>query len=188
MNASNQTDSELLEQLKAGNSHAFAAIYDRFCSVLYRVAFRILNDHDLAKDVVQEAFIMLFEKSNERVIDNLKAYLFQTVKYRCFMHLRAGRISEKHLHQMSLIIASNTLEEEMDAKELQFVLNKSIATLPERCREVFYLSRIEALSNKKIAERLKISHKTVENQITKALKILHTSVNKLAVLFLFMGF
>jgi RNA polymerase sigma-70 factor (ECF subfamily) len=60
--------------------------------------------------------------------------------------------------------------------------------LPEKCREVFYLSRVEALSNKKIAERLKISHKTVENQITKALKILHTSVNKLAVLFAFLGF
>jgi RNA polymerase sigma-70 factor (family 1) len=188
MNSFDRTDAELLDLLRAGDRHVFATIYDRYCSVLYRVAFRILNDHDLAKDVVQEAFIMLFEKANERVIVNLKAYLFQTVKYRCFMHLRAGRISEKHLHEMNLIIASNALEEEMDAKELQLVLDKRIATLPEKCREVFYLSRVEALSNKKIAERLKISHKTVENQITKALKILHTSVNKLAVLFLFTGF
>jgi RNA polymerase sigma-70 factor (family 1) len=188
MNSLNLTDAELLDLLRTGDRRAFASIYDRFCSVLYRLAFRILNDDDLAKDVVQEAFIMLFEKANERVILNLKAYLFQTVKYQCFMHLRAGRISEKHLHQMNLIIASNTLEEEMDAKELQSVLNKSIETLPDKCREVFYLSRVEALSNKKIAERLKISHKTVENQITKALKILHTSVNKLAVLFAFLGF
>ena len=188
MNSFDRTDAELLDLLRAGDRYAFTAIYDRYCSVLYRVAFRILNDHDLAKDVVQEAFIMLFEKANERIIDNLKAYLYQTIKYRCFMHLRAGRISEKHLQQMSLIIASNSMEEEMDANELQVVLNKSIATLPEKCREVFYLSRVEALSNKKIAERLKISHKTVENQITKALKILHTSVNKLAVLFLLAGF
>lgn len=188
MNCFDRTDAELLDLLRAGDRYVFEAIYDRYCAALYRVGFRILNDDDLAKDVVQEAFIMLFEKANERVIDNLKAYLFQTVKYRCFMHLRAGRISEKHLHQMNLIIATNTLEEEMDAKELQFVLDKSIATLPEKCREVFYLSRVESLSNKKIAERLKISHKTVENQITKALKILHTSVSKLAVLFLFTGF
>ena len=104
------------------------------------------------------------------------------------MHLRSGRILEKHLNQMNLIIASNELEEEMEAKELQFVLDESIATLPERCREVFYLSRFESLSNKKIAERLKISNKTVENQITKALKILHTSVDKLAIFFLFIDF
>ena len=187
MNSSHLTDAELLDLLRTGDRNAFTTIYDRFCSVLYRVAFRVLNDHDLAKDVVQEAFIMLFEKANERVIVNLKAYLLQTVKYQCFMHLRSGRISEKHLHQMNLIIASNALEEEMDAKELQCLLDKSIATLPEKCREVFYLSRFESLPNRKIAERLKISHKTVENQITKALKILHTSVDKLAAVILFIG-
>ena len=188
MNSANRTDSELLELLKAGDRHVFAIIYERYCSPLYRTAFNILSDQALAKDVVQETFIMLFEKANERLIINLQAYLFQTVKYQCFMHLRSGRILEKHLNQMNLIIASNELEEEMEAKELQFVLDESIATLPERCREVFYLSRFESLSNKKIAERLKISNKTVENQITKALKILHTSVDKLAIFFLFIDF
>ena len=187
MNSSNRTDTELLDLLKAGDRHAFPTIYDRYCSLLYRTAFNILNDNDLAKDAVQETFIMLFEEVNERLILNLQAYLFQTVKYQCFMHLRAGRISEKHLHKMNLIIASNILEEEMDAKELQSLLDESIATLPEKCREVFYLSRYESLSNKKIAERLKISPKTVENQITKALKILHTSVDKLAVVILLIG-
>jgi len=179
MNSYHQTDTELLDLLKAGDSHVFSVIYDRYCTSLYRTAFKILNDPDLAKDVIQDAFIMLFEKANERMILNLQAYLFQTVKYQCFMHLRAGRISERHLHQMNLIIASNELEEEMDARELQSLLDESIATLPEKCREVFYLSRFESLPNRKIAERLKISNKTVENQITKALKILHSSVDKL---------
>ena len=186
MNSSNRTDRELLDLLKAGDHRAFATIYDRHCAVLYRTAFNILSDQDLAKDVVRETFIMLFEKVNERTIINLQAYLFQTAKYQCFMHLRSGRISEKHLHDINLIIESNTLEEELDAKELQSVLDQSIATLPAKCREVFYLSRFESLSNKKIAERLNISHKTVENQITKALKILHTSVDKLTALILFM--
>jgi RNA polymerase sigma-70 factor (ECF subfamily) len=187
MNAFDRTDAELLALLRAGDRHVFATIYDRYCAALYRTALRILNDDDIAKDVVQEAFIMLFEKINERTILNLQAYLFQTVKYQCFMQLRSGRISEKHLQQMNLIIASNELEEEMDAKELQSRLDQSIATLPEKCREVFYLSRFESLPNRKIAERLKISPKTVENQITKALKILHTSVDKLAAFLLFLG-
>jgi RNA polymerase sigma-70 factor (ECF subfamily) len=186
MHSANRTDTELLDQLKAGDRHTFAIIYERYSAPLYRTALNILNDHDLAKDVVQETFIMLFEKAKERIIQNLQAYLFQTAKYQCFMHLRSGRISEKHLHRMNLIITSNALEEEMDAKELQTCLDQSIATLPEKCREVFYLSRVESLPNKKIAAQLKISHKTVENQITKALKILQTSVNKLAALLFFM--
>lgn len=185
MNPSDRTDRELLDLLKTGDRHAFSVIYDRYCSSLYHTAIKILNDADLAKDVIQDAFIMLFEKADKRIILNLQAYLFQTVKYRCFMHLRSGRISQKHLHLMNLIIESNELEEELDARELQSHLDESIATLPERCREVFYLSRYECLPNREIASRLNISSKTVENQITKALKILHTSVDKLAVVMLF---
>jgi RNA polymerase sigma-70 factor (ECF subfamily) len=179
MESFNLPDGQLIDQLRSGDQNAFTAIYDRHCSALYRTALRILQDHELAKDVVQEAFISLFEKSNENTIRNLQAYLYQVVKYQCFMQLRSGKISDKHLSQINTIIASNELEEELHAKELQLVLDESIAALPEKCREVFYLSRFESLSNKKIAERLNISHKTVENQITKALKILHVSLDKL---------
>jgi RNA polymerase sigma-70 factor (family 1) len=179
MESFNLPDNQLVDQLRSGDQNAFTAIYDRYCAALYRTALRILQDHELAKDVVQEAFISLFEKANENTIRNLQAYLYQVVKYQCFMQLRSGKISDKHLSQINTIIASNELEEELHAKELQLVLDESIAALPEKCREVFYLSRFESLSNKKIAERLNISHKTVENQITKALKILHVSLDKL---------
>jgi RNA polymerase sigma-70 factor (family 1) len=179
MESFNLSDSQLIDRLRSGDQNAFTAIYDRHCAALYRMALRILEDHELAKDVVQEAFISLFEKANENTIRNLQAYLYQVVKYQCFMQLRSGKISDKHLSQINTIIASNELEEELHAKELQVVLDESIAALPEKCREVFYLSRFESLSNKKIAERLNISHKTVENQITKALKILHVSLDKL---------
>lgn len=188
MHSFHRTDQELLDLLKTGDRYAFTIIYDRHCSSLFRTALNILGDTDIAKDVVQETFIMLFEKINERTIGNLQAYLFQTVKYQCFMHFRSGRILEKHLNKMNSIIASNSVEEEIEANELQAAIDQRIAALPEKCREVFYLSRVESLPNKKIAERLKISHKTVENQITKALKILHSSVSKLVTLLLFTAF
>lgn len=182
MQSFNLSDSQLIDRLRSGDQNAFTVIYDRHWESLYRTALRILEDHEQAKDVVQEAFISLFEKANTNTIRNLQAYLYQVVKYQCFMQLRSGKISEKHLSQINTIIASNELEEELHAKELQVVLDESIAALPEKCREVFYLSRVESLPNKKIAERLNISHKTVENQITKALKILHVSLDKLATL------
>jgi len=194
MDHPNPVDTELLELMRNGDQMAFNAIYDRHCPALYRTALRLLGDEEAAKDVVQEVFISLYERSKFEVqgsrsevspILNLQAYLFQAAKYRCFMHLRAGRISEKHLTRMNAVMISNELEEQINAQELQHALDKSLAGLPEKCREVFYLSRFESLSNKKIAERLNISHKTVENQITKALKMLHMSVDKLVV---FAGF
>ncbi len=182
------SDAELVELLKGGEQNAFTVIYDRHCSTLYRAALRILEDEALAKDVVQEAFISLFEKATNNTIENVQAYLYQSVKYLCFMQLRSGKISDKHLKQINTIVAANEVELELDARELQSVLDESIASLPEKCREVFYLSRFESLPNKKIAERLNISHKTVENHITKALKVLHMSVDKLAIVVALMSF
>ena len=179
MESFNLSERELIDRLRSGDQNAFTMIYDRHWAPLYRTALRILEDHELAKDVVQEAFISLYEKGNVNSIRNLQAYLYQVVKYQCFMQLRSGKISAKHLSQINTVIASNELEEELHAKELQLALDESMAALPEKCREVFYLSRFESLPNKKIAERLNISHKTVENQITKALKILHVSLDKL---------
>jgi RNA polymerase sigma-70 factor (ECF subfamily) len=100
------------------------------------------------------------------------------------MQLRAGRISAKHLDRMNKAIFSNIVEDEFEADELEQILEKGISALPEKCRQVFYLSRFELLSNKTIAAQLKISPKTVENQITKALKSLRTTLEHSAVLLL----
>ncbi|HYG17850.1 MAG TPA: RNA polymerase sigma-70 factor [Ohtaekwangia sp.] len=178
------TDTELLKLFKDGDLKAFNTMFDRYWSSLYNVAFRILEDRQLSKDVVQEVFISFYEKAATVKVSNLHGYLYQAVKYQCFMQLRAGKISDKHLQRLQQVMVTNAIEDDLQAEELQRVLNESLATLPPKCREVFYLSRYESLSNKKIAEKLNISHKTVENQITKALKVLRTSVDKLAMLIL----
>jgi RNA polymerase sigma-70 factor (ECF subfamily) len=175
-------DQELLQLLCTKSSEAFNIIYDRYWMKLYRVSNKILEDEELAKDVVQEAFVSLYEKASEKPIQNLQAYLIQTVKYLCFMQLRSGKISEKHLHRINQIEALNVVENEYDAKELELILDKGIASLPQKCREVFFLSRYEYLSNKKIAAQLNISQKTVEHQITKALKVIRLSLDKFAVI------
>jgi RNA polymerase sigma-70 factor (ECF subfamily) len=127
-----------------------------------------------------------YETGAKKQIDNLKAYLYQSAKYQCFMQLRAGKITEKHLDRMNHVIFSNIVEDEFEGHEMALILEKGISALPEKCRQVFYLSRFESLSNKTIASQLNISPKTVENQITKALKYLRTTVEQSAVLlFLF---
>jgi RNA polymerase sigma-70 factor (family 1) len=164
------------------DQHAFEQVYRAHWLRLYRMALRIVERDAIARDMVQEAFISFWEKSKKQTIVNEEAYLYQAVKFQCFMHLRNNTISERHLNRLNALAASNVIEEEFDLKELEIALNQGIANLPEKCREVFCLSRFESLPNKKIAERLKISPKTVENQITKALRLLRVSVGKLAVL------
>ena len=176
------TDHELLRSVREGNRTAFTILYERYWQRLFHIARRILEDEELAKDVVQECFVSLFEKNKTTDVHNLLPYLYQSVKFQCFMHLRAGRITEKHLQRINQVYALNVVEEEFAAEELQSIVDKKIASLPEKCREVFFLSRMQSLSNKKIAEQLNISTKTVENQITKALKAIRLSIDKLALL------
>jgi RNA polymerase sigma-70 factor (family 1) len=174
-----RSDHELLHCIAGGDQRAFATLFDRHWKKLYHTALNVVEDRDAAEDIVQECFISLWEKSAHKHIDNVGGYLFKSVKYACFMYLRSGAISRKHLDHINQLTFDNSTEEDFYAQELQEVLDSSMATLPEKCREIFYLSRFEFLPNKQIAEQLQISPKTVENQITKALRILRLSVNKM---------
>jgi RNA polymerase sigma-70 factor (family 1) len=188
MDYSKHQDEELLLIFKSGDIQGFNTLFDRHWAALYRLARKILEDDDIAKDTIQETFVSFYQKSRGKEILHVKSYLLQSVKYQCFMHLRSGRITERHLRRLNTVASVNYVEEYMDAAELQNRLRQEIEALPEKCREVFYLSRYELLSNQKIAEQLNISQKTVEHQITKALKTLRLSLNKLVLAAFFLNF
>jgi RNA polymerase sigma-70 factor (family 1) len=182
MNQPSHNDAELVTRIRSGDQSAFDAVYKQHWLRLYRVACRITEDESIAQDIIQESFISFWEKGCHKQILNIESYLYQTVKFRCFMHLRAGTISKKHLDHFSRIAADMQAQDTYDLQELESVIEQGIASLPEKCRTVFYMSRMESLPNKQIAEKLHISPKTVENQITKALKHLRLSIDKMAVL------
>lgn len=177
-----QSDNELLSNFVAGDVRAFDVLFNRHWRSLFLLASKILEDEDRAQDALQEAFVSLYENAGRREITHVRSYLYQAVRYQCFMQLRSGKISVEHLARLAKVYSSNNVEEYMNAAELEELLHKSIEALPEKCRAVFYLSRYELLSNQKIAEQLNISQKTVEHQLTKALKKLRLSVDKMVVL------
>lgn len=186
MDHSIKSDNELLLTFKSGDIRAFEVLFNRHWRSFFVIASKILEDEQLAEDAIQEAFVSLYENAAKREINHVKSYLYQAVKYQCFMQLRAGKISAKHLMRLGVVHSANDVEEYINATELENILNHRIESLPEKCREIFYLSRYELLSNKKIAEQLKISQKTVEHQLTKALKKLRLTVDKIAFL-VFLG-
>lgn len=177
---SSLTNEQLLQLFREGSEDAFTKLYERNWKRLFVTASRILEDEMLGKDVVQDVFISFYEKARTTDIRNVSAYLTQATRLCCFMQLRNGKITEKHLARLNRVTSTNDTEELIGVNELNEFLKRQIELLPDKCREVFYLSRFESLSNQKIAQRLNISPKTVENQISKAIKVLRTSVEKIA--------
>lgn len=176
------SDAALAARLRSCDKAAFDVVYERYWLKLYRVARHIVEDSIAAEDITQDVFVSFWEKASRQEVLNIEAYLYQMVKYRCFMHLRSGAISRKHLDRFASILTSQvSMEEDFEVREIAAAVDLAIASLPEKCREVYQLSRVEELPNKKIAEKLHISPKTVENQITKALRHLRLSIDKLAI-------
>lgn len=175
LNRDRQIEEQLLASIK-NNKQAFRTIYDRYWSKLHHYALNVLDDRVVCEDIIQEVFVSLWQKKDSQKIENLSAYLFQSVKFQIFKHLRNGKIAQRHLERITLLQSHNDTEEQLIAKELEIELTKVIDRLPERCRQIFVLSRFEHLSNQEIALQLGLSVQTVKNQISKALASLRTQI------------
>ena len=144
----------------------FSEFYHRRYMPLCMYALRLLGDDEEARDVVQESFATVWEKLRDGAdIADLKSYMYRAVYNRAISLLRSR--SDKTNVSLDLL-SEEPSEEVIDTSERDAALWEAIDSLPERCREVFLLSKRDGLSREQIAERLDISIKTVETQMTKA--------------------
>jgi RNA polymerase sigma-19 factor, ECF subfamily len=180
-------DQELLALISQDDHQAFDEVYRRYWEVLVKTAYNVTQEKEVCHDCVQEIFVSLWAKRRHVEIRDLSRYLFRAVRLKVFEHLRNGNIAQKHLDRMSFIISSNNIEQITNRNELKMELDLSLSKLPERCKEVFELSRFEHLSHAEISNQLNISAKTVEGHITKALKQLRLDLRTLISLFLSLG-
>ena len=144
-----------------------------------------LDNPDAAEDVVQECFATLWEKINSgTAVINRKAYLYMAVRNRCLDQLRKKGLQTEQLKPYDTygIIDEDDLQER---SEIEARLWTAIDSLPEKCREIFLLSKRDGLKYEEIAIELGISENTVRNQISKALKILKEGVRKIYMFFFF---
>lgn len=171
----------LLNQLHLGYNSAYRQLFENLQPGLVAYANEYLLDVEISKEIVQEAFLKLWENRAKIKDDfNVGAYLFRTVRNYSLNHLRHLKVRDQYkgfkeqqfqelalnFHALSDVSAEKLLEEEI-LQRLQVAIEK----MPPQCKKIFCLSRFEEKSYKEIAEELSISVKTVENQINKALKI-----------------
>ena len=175
----------LFAEMKAGNKDSFNYFFDYYYSGLCVYAKNFTGDLNISEEVVQDVFVRFWEKrENIEIESSVRFYLFRTVYNQCMNLLKHKKVELNYI-QSQKNREDNLYEEQWslyNETELRQALDNAISKLPERCREVFVLSRFENMKNKEIAEILNISIKTVEVHIYKALKYLRKRLDYLILL------
>ncbi len=178
MDQENQ-DSALVQRIQSGDRAAFRQLFDRYYRDLLGTAVNLLRDEDMGKDVVQEVFLQIWKnRETWNLHGQVSSYLKRAVINRSLNVLRRAKkqTGEEALEQTPS--PQTSAMDQLSYSELNEVLEAALKNLPDRCRAVFVMKRLEGMSQKEIAEQLGISTKTVENQITKAVKALKNALQE----------
>ncbi len=181
--------SNIIVQLKNGDERVFEQVYKEYYARLFHYLKGYIDETEEIKDIVQNAFISLWNNRMTLSDDDshICSWLFTVVKNQCLNYIRdkesrlriQSRIefleSEKLRWQAQSLHAF--IPESINLSELQQRVENAVKGMPEQCRRIYLLSREDGLSHKEISLRLNISPKTVESQITKALRILRSKFN-----------
>ena len=163
-------------QVKEGNIGAFENLFRAYYEPLCNLALGLVKDLDTAEEIVQDFFYNFWknrEQINIRI--SVKAYLYNSVRNASLKYLDKQNVRRRYAER---VLEENTgvgqvlLTDEIGARELQKEIDTALNSLPERSRVIFRLSRYEGLKYQEIAEKLSISVKTVEADMTKTLKVL----------------
>lgn len=160
------TDDELLLRLRNGDENAFSLIYTSHWDSIFQAAYNRLRNKEECRDIVQNVFISLWNRREQVVIKDLKAYLFTSVRYQVIRYTTRKPADSEFLDSFQHMISSPYKSDDLIMeKDIQHIITLYIQTLPKKRRVIFNLYYIENQSTAQIAEQLNISRKTVQNQL-----------------------
>jgi RNA polymerase sigma-70 factor (ECF subfamily) len=182
------SDTILLNRMREGDSASFNTLFDRYWEMLYATVFSVCSDREVCSEIVHDIFLNIWLKREKLQIESFKAYILASARYHVYRHVknvRKNSLEYREELEYSSRVSMNDGELNIRYQDLEKSVERELAELPRRCKEIFTLSRREQLSNDEIATRLDISKRTVENQLTHALRHLRLSMKHFLVLFLF---
>jgi len=174
------SDTELLKLLREKNHAAYTEIFERYNKLLIKHAFHLLQSGEQAGDLVQDVFLVLWQKHESLVIKtSLSSYLYTAVRNRVFDLLSHQKVVSQYADAIGRFMEEghSISDADLREKELGNIIEKEIAALPKKMREVFLLRRKEELSYKEIGERLNISDQTAKLQVHNAIKLLKLKIH-----------
>ena len=163
-----------------GDEQALKKLYEYYANKLFHFAFMIIHSKELAEEIVEDVFIKIWNKRTTIAgVDNFNMYLYVATKNISCNYLRKhNKRKILDLNEISLPYyhVATTPEDLMITSETISKINQVINDLPPKCRIIFKLVKEDGLKHREVAELLDISVKTVENQISIALKKIHTAI------------
>lgn len=183
----NYYDDYFLLRFKEGDETAFEKIFKDDYNRVVGFCQQFIGDKDKAKSLAQEAFLKLWlNRGKVETVNGIRSFLYTSAKTDCLNYLRHKKVINNYEdHQLQLKegqINGEILESfdfnQLEFAELETLINQSISELPEKCRQVFSMSRLEGKKNSEIASELDISVKSVEANVTRALKVLRIKLSE----------
>ncbi len=176
MNDFNQiNDENILLLLKRGNEMAFTEIYNRYWDKLYYIAHKLLKNTEAAEEIVQEVFLMLWQKREKLNIQSIQSYLAAMTRYAVFHYITNEKRYREKEKSIGLSNEFATAEFNMDDKILLDIIEELSNKLPEKCRLVFQYNKLQDKSMADVAAQLNITQKTAEAHLTKALRVIRAN-------------
>lgn len=170
----------------------FDEIFRQYAKPLFYYAAKFVGDEQ-AKDIVQDTFAKLWADKSLVVTKSLNSLLFTTIRNRCLQQLEKQKVRNKYVESTRQKLQTEELQffiEERSSlieQELEDKLNEVLKNLPDRCRQIFMMSRFENKKNREIAEELDITVKAVEKQISKALATIRLEMKDYLPLMIFLS-
>jgi len=182
------SDSDLWKEIVNDDYRAFMVLFERYWFVLYKTAGKYIKDQELCEEAVHDLFLNIWNRRKYLDIQDFNNYLKTSVRYQVYRILKkykTSAITYVDEYPEELVLAhENAGDKKIQYNDLEKELEDCLKPLPKRTAEIFLLSRKDHLSNAEIAERLGISKRSVENQITNALKFLKTHYRYIVVFLL----
>lgn len=175
------TDTQLWNAVRANDQQAFNKLFDKYWVNVYKTGFKYLRDKEASQEIVHDIFLSIWNRRHELVIDSFPAFLLTAARYQIYSRRKLKRFMLDSTTELATDPhTSNEADIRIRQTELYDNLQLTLLGLPNRCQEIFRMSRFDYLSNDEIALRLGISKRTVENQLTMALRHIRSHLKDIA--------
>lgn len=172
----------LVKRIKEGDIRAFEQVFRAYHAPLCLYAMSITGRKEVAEEIVQELFYKIWkERESLNILRSLKSYLYGAVRNQSLQYCEQYMVRERHKQSVQSAPENEpaaTPHDQLEYRELKEVIDRTLSQLPERRRRIFTMHRFEGLKYKEIAERLSLSVKTIEAEMTKTYQLLRKEIEK----------
>ncbi len=177
MKEGNNSLDAFAQRVSNSDKDAYNSLFELLWEPMYLYAASIVMDESLGKDLVQEVWLDYWNRRSVVQVQNIKSYLYKAVRYQCYKKLRDSKFNTTQIEIVQSVASPSSVELEEDEVALYRKIELTLSQLPNRCQEIFRLSRMNDFSNQQIAVQLSISQRSVENNISLALRKLRKELS-----------